>query len=62
MRVFGIDFSSAPNRRKPIVCVSARLAADTLLIEHYLELVSLSEFETFLTEPGPWSSTATETE
>jgi hypothetical protein len=54
MRVFGIDFTSAPDRRKPITCVSTQLIGETLTVEHNLELVSLTDFESFLARPGPW--------
>jgi hypothetical protein len=39
MRVFGIDFTSVPGRRKPITCVSSLLIGETLTVEHNLELV-----------------------
>lgn len=47
MRVFGIDFTSAPRRRKPITCVDWELEDD---------LLEWSDFEGFggaLQEPGP---------
>ncbi len=65
MRLHGIDFSSAPTRRKPIVVASGHLAAgaaaqgaaaggasiDLLAFE---ALESLAAFDEWLCRPGPW--------
>ena len=54
MRVFGIDFTSAPRRGKPIACASAVLEADSLHVHCLAELESLEIFGNFLDSAGPW--------
>ena len=54
MRVFGIDFTSAPCRAKPIVRVSASLARGVLRACDLTEWPSFGEFEQALRAPGPW--------
>ncbi len=50
----GVDFSSAPSRRKPIVVASGRLRGQVLRLEGLLALPSLDEFAAWLARPGPW--------
>ncbi|EHR72865.1 hypothetical protein BurJ1DRAFT_4066 [Burkholderiales bacterium JOSHI_001] len=54
--VVGVDFSSAPSPRKPIVVARGR--ADTarrvLKFDGLLALPSLDAFTAWLAEPGPW--------
>ena len=58
--VFGVDFSCAPTRRKPITVAamawSAAAAgdADRLELLDMAALASLSDFSAFLERPGPW--------
>jgi hypothetical protein len=54
MRIYGVDFTSAPRRAKPITCAAGWLAGDTLHIEAIHTLVSLDAFEGWLASPGPW--------
>lgn len=54
MRIYGIDFTCAPWRRKPITCALARLDGDLLRVEHVVGLRSLAAFEASLRAPGPW--------
>lgn len=54
MKVFGIDFTSRPTRRKPITCLACRLDGAHLMAEELLEWQSLSAFEQALAKPGPW--------
>ncbi len=54
MRVFGVDFTSAPRRRKPIRVVEGRLEGDRLRFEGLEDLGSLDAFENWLGRPGPW--------
>lgn len=54
MRIYGLDFTSAPTKRKPITCASCRFEADLLSLEHTEAFTSFDEFETFLTRDGPW--------
>ncbi len=54
MRVYGIDFTCAPRRAKPITLAAGRLAGKVLHLEALERLGSFSEFEAFLRRPGPW--------
>ena len=53
--VYGIDFTSRPTRRKPIVCVECLLDGNVLRLAgnpwHYFE--NFTEFEYFLSTPSP---------
>lgn len=52
--LWGVDFSSAPSRRKPITVARGRLQGAVLRLERIDELASLAAFEALLAEPGPW--------
>jgi hypothetical protein len=54
MKIYGIDFTSAPGSRKAITFAECRLEADRLTLEHLGALTSFAEFESFLRGPGPW--------
>ncbi len=54
MRIFGLDFTSAPSKKKPITCVSGWFENHYLLIENTAILNSFEEFEKLLTSSGPW--------
>jgi hypothetical protein len=61
MRIFGVDFSSSPTRRKPIVVASAKLSlvpglqpAWSLKLESFEKIHNLDAFSDWLTRPGPW--------
>jgi hypothetical protein len=54
MRIFGIDFTSAPNHKKPITCAVCVLQNNLLQVQDCLKLVSFSDFEAFLGSSGPW--------
>ena len=55
MAVLGVDFSSAPSRRKPITVAHARWVAAQVLEVQSLEAVdSLAGFEALIARPGPW--------
>ncbi|MFO1198639.1 MAG: DUF429 domain-containing protein [Burkholderiaceae bacterium] len=53
-RIYGIDFTSAPRRAKPITIASARLAGGRLRVDGILRAPAFAEFEAFLRTPGPW--------
>lgn len=57
-RILGIDFTSAPSRRKPICCLSARLerrTGDAVLVAEGIERwPDFAGFEAALARPGPW--------
>ncbi|MCW5610744.1 MAG: DUF429 domain-containing protein [Rubrivivax sp.] len=52
--LWGVDFSSAPSRRKPITVARGRVQGAVLRVERVDELPSLAAFEALLAEPGPW--------
>lgn len=52
--LLGVDFSCAPNRRKPITVARGRLAGGVLRLDRIDAVDSLAGFETLLAEPGPW--------
>ena len=53
--VLGVDFSSAPTRRKPITVAHARrIGAGTLKLEWLEAVESLAAFVSLLARPGPW--------
>jgi hypothetical protein len=57
--VYGVDFSSAPCRRKPIAVAVGQLRLETsgqatLQVDRLEWLESLSAFSEFLQRPGPW--------
>ena len=54
MRVYGVDFTSAPSRRKPICVAACSLDEDRLSVEGLEGIESLPAFEVFLERPGPW--------
>lgn len=54
MRVYGVDFTSAPGKRKPLVAVGCTLEAGVLRAESSETMMSLDELEEFLGRPGPW--------
>src|SRR5215212_6895302 len=54
MLIHGIDFTSAPGRRKGITVASGFLDARALRIERIVSLECWAEFEDWLQYPGPW--------
>ena len=54
MRIYGVDFTCAPRRAKPITVACGVLARDVLLIEQIENLETFRAFEAFLQRPGPW--------
>lgn len=54
MRVYGIDFTSAPSRRKPLTCLACTFDGGLLRTEALEEWQDFSEFERALKRPGPW--------
>ena len=54
MKIYGLDFTSAPSLKKPIVYAQCRFDEDCLLLEHLGCLTSFAEFETFFSQSGPW--------
>ena len=54
MRIYGVDFTCAPRRAKPITVACGSLKADDLHIEGVEKLHTFGEFEALLSRPGPW--------
>lgn len=54
MQVLGVDFTSAPSRRKPIVVAHGTLDVDEVRLTGIESLEDWPAFEELLTRPGPW--------
>ena len=54
MRIYGLDFTSAPGRRKPLIALGCTLEGETVRVEDSEEMTDFAGFEGFLERPGPW--------
>jgi Protein of unknown function (DUF429) len=54
LQLLGIDFTSAPTRRKPITVARGTLAGSRLALQRVDALHDFAAFEALLREPGPW--------
>src|SRR5260370_40424578 len=54
MKIYGLDFTSAPSRKKPITCAAVDLQEGRLHVEDCLELTSFEDFEALLGVEGRW--------
>ncbi len=58
MNIYGLDFTSAPSRKKPITSALCELTQGSqypsLKLNEILKLSSFAEFEEFLRWDGPW--------
>lgn len=54
MDVYGVDFTSSPSRRKPIIAVQCRLEGGALTFQSLHRWTGFADFEAFLASPGPW--------
>jgi hypothetical protein len=54
VRIYGLDFTSAPGRRKPLIVLGCTLEGDSLRVEDSETLTDLGGFEDFLQRRGPW--------
>lgn len=54
MRIIGIDFTSAPSRRKPITCLDCTFDGRVLRAGALEGWPSFAGFEAALRRPGPW--------
>ena len=52
--LYGIDFTSAPRRRKPITVARCQRQGNRLWLESLEDLLDFAAFEAFLEHPGPW--------
>lgn len=67
MKIYGLDFTSAPTRKKPITCAVCELSepdesgashnANVLTMQAYLTMPTFAAFEDFLRSDGPWLAT-----
>src|ERR687897_7366 len=53
MKIYGLDFTSAPGRKKPLIVLGCRLEDNLLRIEDSETLTDFGGFEDFLRKPGP---------
>ncbi|MFL6564275.1 MAG: DUF429 domain-containing protein [Burkholderiales bacterium] len=54
MRIYGVDFTCAPRRAKPITVACGSLTGGELHVEEVEKLHTFGEFEALLSRPGPW--------
>lgn len=54
MKIYGIDFTSSPSRKKPITCLECVLEGMHLTAGTLAEWSNFEGFEARLREPGPW--------
>jgi hypothetical protein len=54
VRIYGLDFTSAPSRRKPLIALGCTLSDGVLRVESAEEMTDFAGFEAFLGRPGPW--------
>jgi hypothetical protein len=54
VKIYGLDFTSAPNRRKPLVALGCALEDAVLRVEGAEEMAHFAGFEGFLAKSGPW--------
>jgi Protein of unknown function (DUF429) len=54
LRVYGVDFTCAPRRAKPITLASGVLKRNLLEVQEIEKLESFAAFEAFLARPGAW--------
>lgn len=54
LALLGIDFTSAPTRRKPITVARGTMTGARLALQRVDALADFAAFEALLAEPGPW--------
>ncbi|WP_303674247.1 DUF429 domain-containing protein [Vampirovibrio chlorellavorus] len=54
MTIYGVDFTSAPSPKKPIVVADCAFHHQTLTLRQCLKLTDFEQFEQFLSTDGPW--------
>ena len=53
-QLLGIDFTSAPTRKKPITVAHGHIQRDCVSLRRVDTLPTFAEFEALLRQPGPW--------
>lgn len=57
MRIYGVDFTSAPSARKAITVANCRYRDDgSLAVDAFEALTDFAAFERLLATPGPWAA------
>jgi len=54
VRIYGLDLTSAPSRRKPLIALGCAFSEGVLRVECAEEMTNFVGFEGFLKTPGPW--------
>ena len=54
LAIYGVDFTCAPRKAKPITAAVGRLHGKVLVVEDVERLGSFAAFEALLARPGPW--------
>lgn len=54
LRVYGVDFSSAPSAKKPITIATGMLSESVYMLEQVVAVPSWEMFDDFLGHSGPW--------
>jgi hypothetical protein len=54
VRIYGVDFTCAPRRAKPITAACGFLRKNDFLLEKIERFESFDSFEALLSRPGPW--------
>lgn len=58
MKIYGLDFTSAPSKRKSITCAEGEIeleAKDKILVwQNFYQYPNFAEFEAFLCQSGQW--------
>jgi Protein of unknown function (DUF429) len=54
VRIYGLDFTSAPGRRKPLIALGCALEGRCLRVQDSEALTDFGGFEEFLQRDGPW--------
>jgi hypothetical protein len=54
MKLHGVDYTSAPSRRKGITIASGELSGEALVLESLTSLPDHAAFDAWLCQPGPW--------
>lgn len=54
MRLIGVDFTSRPSRRKPVLLAEGRLQGRAVRLDALQRFDTLDAFGAWLAQPGPW--------
>lgn len=54
MRLIGVDFTSSPSRRKPVLLAEGRLQGQAVRLDGLQRFETLDAFGAWLAQPGPW--------